>query len=226
MVKNDTNFDVLMKLAVDRCMGDEIALFNSLDTTGVTVSSKTKRKVMNAIKLHNLRKSVLFKVTKRVTVACLAVVTVIFSIAMCIQPIRAAFWNAIVQWYEDYIGIRYEVVENDYPKIIEKKMLPQSLPEGWTIEILDECDFSVNYLISGTNGETIYYDQKIVSTEEIWFNNKDCVEEKILLNNIEAYIYSYSYNNGNLIWKDDYIFILSGENVSKEILIEIAGTIK
>jgi len=231
MVKNDASFDILMKLAVNKCMEDEIALFNSLDTSEVNVSSKTNRKIRNAIKLTSLRKSVLFKVTRFAATAVLTAVTIVFSTAMCIQPIRAAFWTAIVQWYENYIGIRYEINENDYPKIIEKKIVPQSLPDGWTIEVLDECDISVNYLISGINGEAIYYTQNIIDKEETWFNNNECVLEKVLLNNIEAYIYSYSYDNGNmkefnLIWKDEYIFILSSEQVSKETLIQIAETMQ
>lgn len=98
-------------------------------------------------------------------------------------------------------------------------------------QLLNECDYIINYLISGTNGETIYYDQKIANTEDIWLNNKDCLMERVLLNKIEAYIYSYSYDNGNLtelnlIWKDDYIFILSSEQVSKETLIQIAETMQ
>lgn len=231
MVKNDASFDILMKLAVNKCMEDEIALFNSLDTSEVNVSSKTNRKIRNAIKLTSLRKSVLFKVTRFAATAVLTAVTIVFSTAMCIQPIRAAFWTAIVQWYENYIGIRYEINENDYPKIIEKKVVPKSLPDGWTIELLNECDYIINYLISGTNGETIYYDQKIANTEDIWLNNKDCLMERVLLNKVEAYIYSYSYDNGNLtelnlIWKDDYIFILSSEQVSKETLIQIAETMQ
>lgn len=226
MVKNDASFDILMKLVVNKCMEDEIALFNSLDTSEVNVSSKTNRKIRNAIKLTSLRKSVLFKATKFAATAILTAVTIVFSTAMCIQPIRAAFWTAIVQWYENYIGIRYEINENDYPKIIEKKVVPKSLPDGWTIEVLDECDISVNYLIFGINGEAIYYEQKIVNTEEIWFNNKECVVEKVSLNNIEAYVYSYFDNLTDLIWKDEYVFILSGEQVSKETLIQIAETMQ
>ena len=45
--------------------------------------------------------------------------------------------------------------------------MPQSLPSGWRIDVLDECDASVNYLISGTKGEIIYYDQIAIDNEEI-----------------------------------------------------------
>lgn len=229
MTNNERYFNILMKLAVDKCMEDEIAEFDALDTSDVIVPEKTKRKVMNSLRMNCLRESLGVKILKRVMVACLVMVTVMFTVAMSIKPIRAAFWEAVVTWYENYISIRYEANETDYPKLIEKRIMPQSLPSGWRIDVLDESDASVNYLITGTNGEIIYYDQIAIDNEEIWFNNKGAVEEKVFIDDNEAYIYSYRDGESteyNVIWRDEYIFILSSEHVSKEILIQIAETIK
>jgi len=131
MTNNERNFDILMKLAVDKCMEDEIAEFDALDTSDITVPEKTRRKVMNTLRMKYLRESLGVQIMKRITVACLAIVTVLFAAAMSIQPIRAAFWEAVVTWYEDYIAIRMEKdPEVDYPKVIEERILPENLPEA------------------------------------------------------------------------------------------------
>ena len=57
MTRSDINFDILMKLAVNKCMEDEIALFDSLDTSDTAVSQKTRRKVMNTLRQQKLQNS-------------------------------------------------------------------------------------------------------------------------------------------------------------------------
>lgn len=228
MTKSDTNFDILMKLAVNKCMEDEIALFDSLDVSEVTVSDKTRRKVTMTIRRQSIRNSAWLQMTKRVAVACLVFVTVFFASAMCIQPVRAAFWNAIVTWYEEYIGIVFEREDEiEYPTTIEERILPESLLDGWTIEVLVESIASNEYMLSGPSNEIVFYSQDIVDEAEMWYDNTDCVVNKITIHDqTEAYWIHYADGSNTITWKEQYIFTLVGLDVSKEILVEIAETIK
>ncbi len=224
MTNNERNFDILMKLAVDKCMEDEIAEFDALDTSDITVTEKTRRKVMNTLRMKYLRESLGVQIMKRLIVACLAIVTVLFAAAMSIQPIRAAFWEAVVTWYEDYIAIRMEKdPEVDYPKVIEERILPENLPEGWRIEVFSEDKVFGVYHIYGPDGEYIVYNQIVVTDAVPWFNNKDCVVEEIMIkDNVEGYLLTYSDDDIIVYWIEQYEFSLSGRNVPKEQLLQIA----
>ena len=224
MTNNERNFDILMKLAVDKCMEDEIAEFDALDTSDITVSDKTRRKVMNTLRMKYLRESIGFQITKRITVACLAIVTVLFAAAMSIQPIRAAFWEAVVTWYEDYIAIRIEKdPEVDYPKVIEERILPENLPDGWRMEVFSEDKAGGLYQIYGTNNEYIVYQQMVVTDAVPWLDNKDCVVKEIMIkDNVEGYLLTYSDGDIIVYWIEQYEFSLSGRYVSKEQLLQIA----
>ncbi len=228
MTRSDTNFDILMKLAVNKCMEDEIALFDSLDISDTAVSQKTRRKVMNTLRQQKLQNSAWMQIVKRTAVACLVIITIAFASAMCIQPIRAGLWNAILTWYEECIGITFEKEEDaEYPTIIEERIVPETLPDGWTIEQLDWSKFGYNYMLTGPAGETVLYMQGIVNDQEMWFDNTDCEINTILLHgNIEAYWLHYAYGCNTITWQDRYTFTLIGEDVSKEILVEIAEAIK
>ncbi len=227
MTNNERNFDILMKLAVDKCMEDEIAEFDALDTSDITVPEKTRRKVMNTLRMKYLRESIGFQITKRITVACLAIVTVLFAAAMSIQPIRAAFWEAVVTWYEDYIAIRMEKdPEVDYPKVIEERILPENLPEGWRIETVSEDKAGGRYHMYGTDGEYIIYKQMVVTDTSSWYDNTDCIIEEITIDdNVKGYLLTYS--NGDIVvyWMERYKFSLLGRNTFEELLIQIAKDI-
>lgn len=225
---SDTNFDILMKLAVNKCMEDEIALFDSLDTSDTAVSQKTRRKVMNTLRQQKLQNSAWMQIVKRTAVACLVIITIAFTSAMCIQPIRAGLWNAILTWYEECIGITFEKEEDaEYPTIIEERIVPETLPDGWTIEQLDGSKFGYDYMLTGPSGEIVLYMQGLVDGQEVWFDNTDCEISTILLHDqTEAYWIHYADGSNTITWKGQYIFTLAGLDVSKEILVEIAEAIK
>ena len=227
MTNNERNFDILMKLAVDKCMEDEIAEFDALDTSDITVPEKTRRKVMNTLQMKYLRESIGFQITKRITVACLAIVTVLFAAAMSIQPIRAAFWEAVVTWYENYLAIRIEKDPRiDYPKVINERILPEDLPEGWKIDVIGEDKVGGMYEIYGTAEEYIVYEQIVFTGRYVWYDNTDCTIDEILINgDTTAYLLTYLDGDIAIHWVDRYEFSLFSENSSHEQIIIIAENI-
>lgn len=182
---------------------------------------------MNTLRMKYLLESIGFQITKRITVACLAIVTVLFATAMSIHPIRAAFWEAVLTWYEDYIAIRMEKdPEVDYPKFIEERILPENIPEGWRIEVVGENKVNGMYEIYGTEEENIIYEQMVFTGRGVWYDNTDCIIDKVLINgNTTAYLLTYLDGDIALHWVDRYEFSLFTENSSQEQLIKIAEDI-
>lgn len=96
MTNKNIHFDIIMKLAAKACLDAEVAEFDAIDTSNITVSKKTAQKVGRAMRLAAIKDSYSTSVLKKIAIACLLVGTILFTTAMCIQPVRAAFWDAIV----------------------------------------------------------------------------------------------------------------------------------
>jgi len=114
----------------------------------------------------------------------------------------------------------------DYPKVIEERILPENLPEGWRIEAVSENKVIGRYHIYGPNKEYIVYKQMVVTDTSAWYDNTDCViEEMVIDDNVEGYLLTYSYGDLAVCWMKQYKFSLLGRDISQEQLIQIAKEI-
>lgn len=85
---------------------------------------------------------------KRISLIFLITGTLLFATAMSTSPIRAAFWNVIVNWYDDYIGVRfYNTDTSDIPTTIETVMEPSYLPNGWSMNIIYSRNTKIGHQI-------------------------------------------------------------------------------
>lgn len=220
-------FNIMIKLASAPCLDIDVAEFDALDTSQIEVSSRTSRKIHLAINREKIRHSQGSIVLKRVAVLFMVVSMLLFTVTMCIEPIRAAFWEAVVTWYEECIGILFLVEGGEgVPEFIEENVFPDYLPEGWRIETIAETQSANVYHILGTEDEMILYRQMVCQDREILVNNEQCVIETFLLNNkSEAILCTYPNNQITLIWNDQYTFLLDGEEIDSKILISIAESV-
>ncbi|MBR4962099.1 MAG: hypothetical protein IKY52_14475 [Clostridia bacterium] len=226
MTNENSNFQILMRQAVRNCVEEEFFEFRTGDVSGVTVHPRIRRKVKAAIRRMYLRSSVGWQILRRSVAACLVIVTVAFASAMCIQPVRAAFWNAIVTWYEDYIGILF-ISDGEYPAKIQERKFPE-IPDGWDLVIVGESDINGLYEITGPAGEYVAYEQRVCAEISQGYDNTECNIREILLNgNTKAHIITYYQDEALIItWIDQYEYTLLGEIITEEQLIAIAETIK
>lgn len=229
MVKiNESNMRVILKLAAEQCLDEDVAAFDALDISDITVSRKTRNRVLRAASKAQTDASwhIFTQVLKKAAVICLVTVSLLFAAAMSIEPVRAAFWEAIVTWYDEYIGINFDYEDEGYiPTKIERVILPD-IPEGWETVELTSDSVTVFYMIYGTEGEYITYQQMTSDDGEIWVDNTDCIFEMILLNEkYDAYLCTHNDGRYQIIWKNRYVFAISGENVDLDVLIGIAETI-
>ncbi|MBR4000338.1 MAG: DUF4367 domain-containing protein [Clostridia bacterium] len=168
-----------------------------------------------------------WQILKRTVVACLVIVTVAFASAMCIQPVRAAFWNAIVTWYERYVDIAFVAEEENFPQTILERKIPE-IPDGWTITVIKESKYSGIYCMEGPEGKSITYKQSVYSGMSNWFDNTDCDIQEILLHDeTKAILITYHQEESfALTWFDEYEYNLRGEHITAEQLIALAESIR
>ncbi len=229
MTRNDVNFPVLVKLAAQEYMVQEIADFDALDDSAITVSVKAVRKFHNRLLFQKIREAKILLYMKRIAVAVMVIATVNFAGAMCIQPVRAAFWETVITWCERYLIVQLSGDEaEEYPRTIEKRMLPAYLPEGWVIQVFEEDERGGMYELIGPEGGYIGYDQKVFNPEfPTLYDNTDCsVSEITIRDDISACLLTYGDGRFTLTWVDEYEFHLQADPLSFEELIRIAESIQ
>ncbi|MBQ8397453.1 MAG: hypothetical protein IJX53_04555 [Clostridia bacterium] len=228
---DDTTLSIVLKLAAKASLEADVEMYKNLDVRGCTVSERVKRKFRRSLawELGRPTRRRIIAVTKHVAVACLAVCTLLFGAAMCIEPIRAAFVEAVITWYEDYIGFRFVQAEAmEYPTTIEHVYLPGNLSEEWVVTEVAYSPTGIIHRITGPNDENICLEQLVrANVFETTVDNVDAeIEETELNNGTKAYLTTYSMGENTLIWYGNYLFKIAGKNTSKEMIYHIANGLR
>lgn len=228
---NDFEFNIAMKIAANRCLAADVSEFLALNTEDTVVDPGVEKRVVRKLKFDewkNVRR-VSTKALKYAVIALMSAVSLFFGVAMTIQPVRAAFFGAIVTWYEDFIDVRYEDDEtetlNNQDELVPAKL--GYLPEGWSIAYEHSSDGLYSCDITNTNDKVIRFTQYKDSENGIGVDNAILEEEIIMLKNdtVEANLFILE-DGFVLIWKDEYIYRLESENAEMFELIMIAESIE
>ena len=136
---SEYKFDAMLSVAVRNLGMNELEEFDKLDDSGVHFSPAFEKKMLKA--LGKGRRPVLQakKVIKTILVACLALLSSIAMLGMAIPPVREAFVETIIEWYEKYIEV--ELLSNDSvetPEIIEIKREPTDSLDGYQKEVVSD----------------------------------------------------------------------------------------
>ena len=142
--------DLLIAWAARDCENDEAEKFKNIDTSGVVLSAgfyARKRRLIGRYKLRPAL-AVCRKCFVRVAVALMALMSIGFLTVMAIPNVRNAMFDAVVEWYENYVSVRFEAGGGDEPggiasvdpdttsasvtppTKIEKIMKPTYVPQG------------------------------------------------------------------------------------------------
>lgn len=219
----DTEFEILLRVAVAKSIENEIEAFDKLETTEEHVSTRSRRRFYRALRRETLKDSATLIAIKRVAVACMAVITIGFGVCMTIQPVRVAFWNAIVTWYEDYVAVLFEP-EEEMPTTIEEQITPV-VPDGWICEVIKSNEINYSCLLIGPNGEQVFYSQSVYSGGEERFDDNCIIENIVLDNEINAILFTLDDGSISVTFKSKYVFEVLGYDISKEALLEIVNGI-
>ncbi len=221
----EDDFLVHLKHMVKECVQEDVKMFNALDISSVVISPRTTKRILHAIQKGCGRRETVI-IVKRIVAAFLITISVIFASAMCIEPVRATVWNAIVSWYDKYIDIDLASPNKTLPTKIEKVILPSYIPKNWVIAEITNDSAMVSYTFVGTAGEHITYTQTIVSSSEVWMDNTECTIENINLNDLyEARLLVYRDGRYKIVWENQYAFIISGYGITLEEVVCIAESV-
>lgn len=212
--------DVLVKKNLNTDLLDGAPVVNrpkSLDRKIARMIQHERRKPYNEV----------FVILKQTASVFLVVCTLILAMAMSVEAVREAFWNAVVEWFDKYISVVYEC-EADPPDVIEEYKEPQLVPVGAErrVVIKDDNYYVIDYYFD--NQLLLTYQQSIVNKKEHLYDNNVVQISEILIDDNIAYITYYDNKRYTLcIPNGDYLFeIFVYDIFSPEIATSIATNIK
>lgn len=222
---NTKSFNVALKLAAREVVADDALMLDSLETTNVTVGSGTKRRIKRALRYAE-NDSHKIPIWKQIVAACIIVFVVSVGVAMSMPDVRAALWDAIVAWFDDYMSIVFESNNSEnVPEKIEKIVLPSYIPDGYEIDNIFESTNIGYYQIKSSSGERAYYYQMSMGSEML-VDNTDVKISSITLNgDISATLFVYKNGERSITWTDDYAYALESTDLSLKELIKIAESV-
>ena len=248
--------DYLIGLASAGCGDDDVEMFNNLDTSKVMLDREFYRIRDSRIRKHKRAPFVktMRKVLTRVAVFVLAVVSATTVTVAAIPSLRKAVFNAIGEWYEDYLTINYELPEVEEtesesgietnvdseadasvmeleivrPTKIEQVKKPLYYGEG----VIEDIAFQgrnqvlIDYYLEE---QLLYsYKQIVFSEDEMYINNESAIVENLTVNGHVAYFVELIDVLGKkVIWTDGiYIFQLYTESANKDLLLAVAESVE
>lgn len=228
MIKND-KIDALIMLSGNALVVKNLELFKNTDTSDVVRPKSLDRRVQRNINKEHRRKEYgsFYVFAKRCAAAVLIVCTVSFAIAMSIPPVRAAFFNAIVKFFEEYLTIAY-ISEAPAPEIIEEVRDIKPLDEDWEKSVSE--DDLIRRVLYYENGKIVLlYKQSVIDDVEMRIDKEAAVVKEVEVEKYRAYlIFKLDKQVYSLSWKDEeykYSLETITPEISKEELIALAETV-
>ena len=186
------------------------------------------RKIARMIQ-HERRKpyNEVFVIMKQTAAVFLVVCTLMFAMAMSVDAVREAFWNAVVEWFDKYISVVYET-EVDPPDVIEEYKEPQLVPVGAerVVVVKNEYYQVINYYLDNTL--VFNYKQSILDNRNHYYDQNIQNTEKLMINNYYGYFINFDNHRNSLCWNcENYHYEIFFHNKSLDIplLISIAESL-
>ena len=194
------------------------------------ISKKTDRRIRSAIhkSARRDRMTPALLPWKRAGVALASALAALFVLSMTVQPIRAAFWNAVVNWYDSVVRVVF-TTESPFPATIEAVRRPEPVPEGWVLEGESVSASAASYDLTDGDGRFVFVLQSVANaSSETWFTRGDdvTVEQLPIRGDTHALLVAREDGTLSLTWTEDYYFILTGFGVDAAFLVAVAEGLK
>ena len=237
-LEND-KLDLLIKLSFCNRELPEVEEFKNIDDSNVVLSNRyyaKKKRIINKYK----RRPAMLTFKKIMSVASAACLIIVLSLGICVvsvSSLRNAVWNAIVEWYEDYITVRYVTpysdylqsdVEATYPASIETVKKPTYLPEGVEEKLVVKGDARISYEYCVSDKFAFLYTQSVCIEDEKYFDNENVQMKEIEVgDNIFLLINNSEKSLKTLLWTDNvYTYLISFESDNLDEMIKIAQSVE
>ena len=223
--------DLLLYSAMPYVQLKEVDDYSSANSS-VELSQKEKNKIYRRINRERTYREKhityrpTFEMMKRIAAAVLIVVSLSFAAVMSVEAVRTALWNAIIEWYENSIFVKYENTDEIAApgRILEYK--EPILGDDFTRyqSRKDEQIFLLEYENSAGT-VVITYRQQLLHNFETWLSNNNTEMKNIEVNGyngISTTLVIEGIEFNSILWYDDnYAYKISG-NISINELLNLA----
>ena len=232
---NESHFDrldALILLGAKSCLADEVKSFMEMEDTGV-VNEKARTRAWRLIsrQQRRMRAKGMLRPMKIAAVACLTVLSVLFTACVCIPKVRDAMWQAIVEWYDEYIAIGFRKNVQDEalaepPKEIEAIHAPTYMPDGYS-SVSEKSTISYYQEYYTAEGEfAFFFIQGLRDKEIIEIDHTSDGASVIDIHGTEGVLTVDEDGTMGLTWQDQqYSYILHGRFASQAELLAIAESV-
>lgn len=168
----------------------------------VTVSREHKRRMRYIARHGRLPRR---GMDKRVLALIIAAVLLLVGCAILAREQIAGFFVTMLKDRNLYTTADTE----GYPETIEKKMVPHTLPEGYTLVETDEDDRYVSFVWENSEGNRIYFDQIVRKGFRMGVDNEhgEWTTREICGKNI--LYYDHDAGEIQFMWMDEYVYYFS-----------------
>ncbi len=226
--------DILLYASAPYTGKNEIEAYNAADPE-IRLTEKAKKRIQKRLrreqeyKERHERYSPIWEISKRVAIVVLVVLSISFISVMSIEAVRVALWEAILEWSEEWIHVRF-VNTAETPELLNEILIyrePRNIGEEFVRYdgLKDEYCYSIEY---ESDTHIIAYVQDLIKNNSIYTSNEDTVVENIMVHDspgIMTEFESYGITMIRIIWNDgEYSYTLSS-NLSYNELLEIAESV-
>lgn len=158
MIYSSDRSELKWKLLIDGFSDDDVVMFNNLDTSNVIFNDEYYKKRDRIVKKETRKPKIrlLKRVSTKIAVAILVLLSVAFMTLMSISAVRNAIWNVVIEWYDEYIDIKHNDGTDDNNSKLDKIEFinkPTVLPDGVEEVQLIESSNTIMY--------DYYFDEKM-----------------------------------------------------------------
>ena len=229
MIRKD-RLDALILLSGDALVCENVELFRNTDTSATPCPRSLDRRIKRLIDREERAREYgsVLHYAKQCAAVFFAVCTVSLALLLSIDEVRAAVWDFIVEFYDDYLAVAY-VTDVPAPQIIQKYIEPDVSAFKWEKQVLLESEsvYHVRYSMDGK--KKLSYTQSLSETES-WLDNENSVVERTTVKNYPAVlVFRTDKEVYMLSWSDGtYYYQLSTftPEITKEDLLSVADTIQ
>lgn len=159
-------FDYYLGQAVAQSCGGVADYYESIDTSGVRISSRLDRLVYRLIRRRERAKTPTrsWSVPRRIVSCVVIALAILMALTLSIAAMGGNLWNAVVDWYEDHFSLHLGESSSPpatlppariptilAPRYIKEARKPAALPDGWSDQVLEANRYwvEVHFLRNG-----------------------------------------------------------------------------
>lgn len=243
----DDQMDALLTVSIYRNVARDAAVFLSLDVSKIVDDLRNKNRILRRVKNKSCT---LWRAIRSATVVCMILLSIAFTMSMCIPTVRNAMWNALM--------VETPITSNDTestntsnkenaetipdtsvneapitpPETLEKIAKATYLPDGYYHEEMESTSFQVSIVYYDASGNVkflLYQRLRKADGKGPWADNEGASGINVSFNGFDGVLFEYLDMPGyfSLVWQDlSYMYSLYGEFDSKTELLKIAEGIK